>query len=481
VTLLSGSQAATWMLTLGWTLVVPRRIGPHGMGLLVMAWSAFGFFQGFGSLGIWTLLVREIAADARRAPQLIGSAMLIRAVSILPCAGLAALYIRLGHFGSEQALVLSLGTGVAICSLLYQPFLAGLQAIERMEYVAYTEVINKSLLTVSGVALVLMGFGATALAASMLVAAAIVLVLNIVWGQRYFTVDWQIDPARLRALVMDSLPYWSFGIFYNIYLWIDSAMLAVMTYPAIVGWYGAPTKLFGTLMFIPYILSMAWLPRLVAAYNEGSDRLRRAARMPTEHIMMVSLPISVGAALIAGPLVTFLYGPKFAPSGPVFMILALSVAPTYFNIVASQILIACKRQAIWTWALAVACVVNPVLNLFLIQATQQRFQNGAIGAAVSYLLTELLLVGIGLVVVRPYLYRETGLRLGRSAVATVGMAIIVSLVGPLGLVLQVLAGMLTFGVLALFLRVVSIEEIPEVERLLGRFAIVSWVRRLWAW
>jgi O-antigen/teichoic acid export membrane protein len=185
--------------------------------------------------------------------------------------------------------------------------------------------------------------------------------------------------------------------------------------------------------------------------------------------------------LIAGPLVTFLYGPKFAPSVPVFMILALSVAPTYFNIVVSQILIACKRQATWTWALAVACVVNPVLNVFLIRATQQRFQNGAIGAALSYLLTELLLVGIGLVVVRRYLYRETGFRLGRSAVATAGMAISVSLVGPLGLVPQVLAGIITFGVLGLLVRVVSVEEVPDLERLLSRWAIVSWVRRLWAW
>jgi O-antigen/teichoic acid export membrane protein len=478
---LTASQIVTWMLTAIWTLYVPRRIGPDGMGLIVMAWAAAAIFQAFGSLGLRTMLVREIAADPQRAPQLIGSAMVIRAVSIIPCAAITALYLRLGHFGPEHALVLYLATGVAVCTLFFDPMLAGFQALERMQYLAYTEVLNKGLLTACGIALVLMGFKAIALVALMLGAAIAVLVLNLVWSRRYFRIDWRVEPSRLRSLLRAALPYWSYGVFFNVYLWVDSAMLAAMTSTAAVGWYGGPVKLFGTMMFVPVILSMAWLPKLVSAFGESPERLKLVAREPTEQIMILALPISVGAAFIAGPLVAFLYGTEFAPSVPVFAILALSVAPTYFNIVANQILIACNRQMTWTKALGVACLVNPVLNLVLIQVCQQRFHNGAIGAAVAFLVTEVLLAGIGLVVIHSFLHPQTVARLARSAVATAGMAGAVYALGSGGLLVQVLAGGISFLTLALLLRVAPLDVAPGVERVLSRLAIRSWVRRLWAW
>ena len=40
ISMLAGGQLTTWILTAMWTIVVPRGIGPHGMGLLVTAWAA---------------------------------------------------------------------------------------------------------------------------------------------------------------------------------------------------------------------------------------------------------------------------------------------------------------------------------------------------------------------------------------------------------------------------------------------------------
>ncbi|TMD69189.1 MAG: hypothetical protein E6I84_00055, partial [Chloroflexi bacterium] len=136
VSYLSGSLIVTSFVTAVWTLFVPRRIGPHGMGLIVMAWTVSNILGAVWSLGMRTLLVREIAADPGRAAELIGGAMLIRLASIVPCLAMTALYVLLGHFGHEQALVVYLATGVAVCILLSDPLLAAFQAIERMQYLA---------------------------------------------------------------------------------------------------------------------------------------------------------------------------------------------------------------------------------------------------------------------------------------------------------------------------------------------------------
>jgi O-antigen/teichoic acid export membrane protein len=473
VGLLSGSQLITSTLTLAWTLIVPRLLTPAGMGLIVMAWSAAGIFQAVGGLGIRTLLVREIAMDPQRAPRLLGASMIARAVSILPCAVLTAVYVHLGHFDSQQTLVLYLAIGVAACLLFLELLQAAFQAIERMEYLAYADVLNKALLTACGIALALIGFRAITLVGLMLGGAAVALALSLRWSRQFFRIDWRVELSEIRSVIVGGIPYWTYGLFFSLYLWLDAAMLAVMTPIAVVGWYGGPTKLFGSLMVVPAILSMAWLPRLVSAFKHGPDYLKMVTRTPTEQILILGLPASIGAALIASPLITLLYGPAFAPAGPVFTILALAALPTYFNIIANQILIATNRQVIWTKALALASVVNLALNIALIQAFQRRLGNGAIGAALSLLLTELVLFGIAVVVIHPYLHRESVVRVGRSALATLGMAVMVLAVAPFGLAAQVVTGLLSFGVLALLLRVPTPEEHRELERLVSRLPLLG--------
>jgi O-antigen/teichoic acid export membrane protein len=464
VTLLSGSLVATSLLTALWTLVVPRRLGPDGMGFIVIAWSATNIFQALGSLGLRNFMVRELAADWRRAPQLVGSAIMLRLAAVVPFFAVVAVYLRLGHFEAAHALVLYLATAIALFTLLCDPLLSALWAIERLEYQAYADVINKALLSLCGIVLVLLGFGATAFVALMAFAAAVVLGLSFVWSRRYFTIDWQIRPSLLRQIVRDSLPYWSYALFSSFYLWVDSAMLAVLTSTAIVGWYGGPTKLFGFMMFIPVIVLTAWLPRLVAAFTESPERLREVARVPTEQIMILSLPVGVGALLVADPLIRTLYGHAFDGSVPVFAILALAVPATYFNIVAYQILVAAKRQITWTKAIIVASVANPALNLLLIRVFQHRFQNGAIGAALSFMLTEWALTVVGLLVVRQFLQSHTLSTLARSALATIGMAVGVVAARPLGLIAQIVVGALSFAILAVLFRVVTPDDVRNFGR-----------------
>ena len=84
--------------------------------------------------------------------------------------------------------------------------------------------------------------------------------LNLRWSLRHVCLQAKTDVRALRALIQESAPYWAFGVFFMIYLWVDTVMLSLMAAPADVAWYGVATRLFTTLMFVPVILSMAWLP-----------------------------------------------------------------------------------------------------------------------------------------------------------------------------------------------------------------------------
>jgi O-antigen/teichoic acid export membrane protein len=413
------------------------------------------------------LLVREIAADHDRAPRLVGHAIVLRALIALPMLLLIALVMRVVPLDHQTKEAVYLGWGMCIFYLLYEPIQAAFQAFERMRYLAYADMVTKSGVSVLAVGLVLLGVHALGLLLASIAIMGGVLLLNAGWARRHLSIDWRTSSRGLAAMFRDSLPYWSFALFFTVYLWIDSLMLAAMTSTTELGWYAMPTKLFGTLMFIPVILSTAWLPRLVRAFTADHDGFWRAARLPIEVVLALSLPVSAGTVLIAGPLIRAFYGHGFDGSIPVLVVLALCVPPMYLNIMFNQVLVAAGRQMAYTKVMVLASIVNPLLNAGLIPYFERTRHNGAVGAGVALLLTEILLSGIGAVMVRRALRESAVVRLVRTLAATAGMTVAVLLARRLGLVAEVLVGTVTFPVLALAVGVLSREESAELRRLAG--------------
>jgi O-antigen/teichoic acid export membrane protein len=259
--------------------------------------------------------------------------------------------------------------------------------------------------------------------------------------------------------VKDSLAYWSFALFFMIYLWIDTVILSLLTDSKVVGWYGVSTRLFTTLMFVPAILSLAWLPKLVTAFEESPRRLHETARRPIELVLLLGLPICVLTAMTAGPIIRILFGPGFSQAAPVLTVLALVLPLMYLNVMLNQVVVAAKRQSVWTWIMAGATVVNPLFNIALIPLFQSHFGNGAIGAAIALGLTELLIVAVGFVVAgRQVLTAASTFRWLRTAMAGGAMWAVMYATRPFGFVASALVGVLVFMALVPVLRLASPED-----------------------
>jgi hypothetical protein len=125
------------------------------------------------------------------------------------------------------------------------------------------------------------------------------------------------------------------------------------------------------------------------------------------------------------------------------------------------VLISMNRQAAWTWVMAGTTVINPLFNLALIPLTQNIWHNGAIGASISLLLTELVCIGAGYVMIGRVIFDRSSAR--RVAV---GIAIGVAMWGAGYAVERVAGGFaaivvaaVTFPVLARLLRLFTPDEV----------------------
>lgn len=468
VSMLAGGQLVSWASTLAWTLVVPRRLGADQVGVYTLGQAAAGILLMVVGLGLRPFLVREIAADRGRAPHLLGTAIILRGLLAIPALAAAGLFLTIGKLSPDEAIAVLLGWGMTVFFVASEPILAAFQAIEKMRYLAYSTVLTNTAVSIGTIGLVLLGVKADGLILVSVVMVAVLSLLTFVWARGHFRIDFHVSPRDLWHLLVESLPYSSTAAFFTLYLWIDSLMLSVMTPSTVLGWYGLPTRLFGSLMVAPVILSTAWLPQLVRAHQAGSKALLRTARPGIELVLVLSMPVCIGTVLIAQPLVHALFGSGFSGSVPVLTLLALCVPAMYLNIMANQVIIAAKRQALWTRVMAVACVVNPLTNVFLIPYFQRTDGNGAIGAAIAMVITEITLAAISLYLVRNALNSQSLVRLLKGAIATAGMAGAVALALRAGLLSGIAAGLVTFPALAVLVRVLSADERAMLRQMLAR-------------
>lgn len=470
VTVLASAQLITWTMTLLWTLVVPRALGPSGLGTIMAAWSITGILGVVLGLGTRNYLVRETVVRPDSAPGLIGTALVLRVVlSPLLIVG-AIVYGELVGWDHDAQVVLYLATAATIFVQIAEPMQAGFQATERMEYLAYSDIISKSGQGLVGIVIVLLGFGTIGVTACWAVMTGVVVVLDLYWLRGLVRIDLRTNLQRMVSLARASLPYWAFGVFFMLYLWIDFVMLSLLTSDEVVGWYAVPTRLFQTLMFLPVAVATAWLPHFVRGFEEGDGKLKEAARQPIELVLLLSLPIAALTAVMADPVINLLYGEAYAHSVPVMAILGLCIPAMYMNIMLSQVLIAMNRQASWTWVMAVTTVINPLFNLALIPLTQHAYDNGAIGAAISLLLTEIVVVAAGIWLIGRRVFDAGSVRrtaLGLVAATAAGAAAYFSM-GMIGWVAGLAIGVVAFVAMAALLRIFTSAEIDLMRQALRR-------------
>ncbi|MGH2515084.1 MAG: polysaccharide biosynthesis C-terminal domain-containing protein, partial [Ktedonobacterales bacterium] len=99
--------------------------------------------------------------------------------------------------------------------------------------------------------------------------------------------------------------------------------------------------------------------------------------------------------------VSLLHYPKtFTEISPLIAILAINMPLVAVDMVLGTVLIALGKQKSWTLVGVVACVANPLVNLWAIPFTQHVFGDGAIGASITTVQSEVIMF-VGALILRP--------------------------------------------------------------------------------
>lgn len=382
------SQVITWTSSFVLMLFLPRYLGPVEYGVLYYAISVCGLAVLLMDLGFTTMFVKEIARDRIALSSLLTNGAILRLI-VWPLSLILAVGYVVIEGSSAQTIYLVLALGIAnlffgLYDLIHRAFIG----LEQMQYRSMALIVEKGFLAIAGVAVLLLGQKSVAIAIVMLLSMALNLLISHYFLKKTGDVRFVLEPHKWRPMVRRGLPFMFSMMISFIYFRIDVLMLKSMTNEAVVGWYGAPYRLFDTLMFFPNILNTAVFPVLSRFVQSSREHVDHTARWILNLTLFVAIPVAVLLVVLADSIIPLIFGAQYHNSVVLLQILSVSLLLIYVDFVFNTVLVSHDMQRKIVVVSAIATVVNIGVNLFLIRYFQEHHGNGAIGAAIATAITE---------------------------------------------------------------------------------------------
>lgn len=446
-------------------LLLANWLGDEGYGVFGFLQSVTMLVAFLAHMNLQLLVAREVAREPERASTWLGQGLAAVLLAAVPSIAVVIGYVWLFD-GRADVVALALPAGLTLTAMSLGVVVQGtLQGLRQMRAFPLANLVGKLFLLAGLVGVLAAGFGLAgvflAQAAALLVTAGILLLV----ATRSVGLPRLDGIGPLFEMIKTAIPFSLNRLFGSIYLASDVLIIAIFHADAEVGYYKIAALLLTNLAVVSGIFVDALYPRLAKARGkptEAGDELTFALRM----LLLMGVPMAVGGMCVATDLVDLALADGFIAAVPAMLVLLPILPVRYANHLAGSALSAFDRQPERTRSTLYAALLNVGANLALVPVL------GALGAAITTLITEgLLCVWLWSRVardVRGVRFVGASIRVGISAA---GMAAVVWPLGwvplsvALRLPLQVVAGVIVYGILSFVLRAWRISDLRRVRGL----------------
>jgi O-antigen/teichoic acid export membrane protein len=435
-------------LDLAFAMVFLRVLGPAEAGNYAWIVVVIGYFDILQGFGMNTWLTREVARQPDHLGREIGRVLGARALFwlgvVLVTAALAGPLAGPLDVTPDKAIALLLLALAMAPAGLAAALTAVFQAYERMEYPAAVTVMTTVLKVALGLLALGLGYGfvglaAVALAVNVLtLGALVVLFMDLVGWPRL-----RLAPRAGLGLVGEAYPFMMNNLLASLFFRLDSLLLPPLAGDVALGWYSAAYRVVDGFNLIPANFTLALFPLLSRRGQADRAALARVYRRALKVLLLLGVPISVGTALLAEPLVLFFAGPAYVPQAAWALRVLIWFLPfSFVNGVTQYVLIAVDRQRFLTIAFLIATTFNLVANLIMIPRASY------LGAALVTVLSEVVLLGpFWWAITRSLPPVSLPQLVWRPAVAAAGMALVVVPLAEWNWPLSIPLGAAVYGVM----------------------------------
>ncbi len=358
-------------------------MGPQDFGIWNYIIASSAFFAAFSSLGIESILVRELIKTPEKERELLGSSFILKLiggfVSVIASVLMILILDGFNHQYVIFSIIVSSGfifQSTDVIDYFFQAKVESKRTIKGKGLVFLITSLLKILLIISDQPLSYF----VILSTIEILMTAIVLVLCFLKAEES-PFKWKWESSTAKSLLSSSWPLALSSVVIMLYMRLDQVMLGQMQTITEVGIYTAAVKLCEIWYFIPMIICSSIYPGILKSKDSNPDLFRKSLMWLYFSFFWFSLCVSCSLLLFDDLIIDLLYGDGFEGANRVLVIYGFSLIPTFLGIASSQYLMAFDLTRISLYRTILGLSTNLLLNLYLVP------EHGAIGAAWATLIS----------------------------------------------------------------------------------------------
>lgn len=392
-------------------LVVARQFGAEAYGLFSLAIMVVGISASLASLGLGEGLARFI--PIYRGTNKINEARFIfkktLKITVFLSIILAILLYGYSNFIattffkdpnlSDFLRIFSLSIPFAVSGGV---FLAALRAYEKVrEYSLTLNVVQTASRVLAILFLIYLGLQSSSISYSYLISIIIVFLVSYYYCKS--RIPEILSKSKINnnkkkeitsSLLSYSLPLLITGIVYSLFFWVDSFTIAYLKSATEVGIYNSAVTIALLLLVIPEIFMQLFFPLISKENAKGNKKLiSELSKQVTKWIFLINLPLLTLFILFPREGINILFGQEFISAANSLRILSIGVIAYSISLVSYNLVNMSGKSRKTLLYMAIATVVNFVLNFLFIPMQKIWFienSSGINGAALATTLSMFL-------------------------------------------------------------------------------------------
>ena len=357
---------------------VARYLGPERFGLLSYANSFVGLFLALATLGLDSIVIRELVKNPESRNELLGTAFGLKIFGTI----IMWFFILVSVPIIENDNQTNIFIAILSFAILFQVFNVidfNYQAEVKSKYVVKVQFFQ--LIFSSSTKLFLIFIKAPLLwfvwvycFDTFLLAIGLVVIYMIKSGN-FLLWRWKWEFAR--TLMRDSWPLILSGIIVSIYVNIDQVMIKHMIDEQAVGIYAIATRISTAWYFIPIAITSSMFPAILNAKYNNSSIYQQRLQALYDILVWLAILIAIVILCLSESIIDLLVGQEYAPAASVLSIAIIAGIFTNIGLINNKFFEAENRQIDILYRSLLGVSVNIFLNIILIK------KYGIYGAAMA--------------------------------------------------------------------------------------------------
>jgi O-antigen/teichoic acid export membrane protein len=368
-----------------------RYLGPSDYGLFSYVVSFTGLFTVFATLGLDSIVVRELVNNQNREKDIIGTAFVLKLCGSLLSLLAIAIVLNLSNSDYNTNLLIF----IVASSTLFQSFNVidfYFQSKVMGKFVALANIISFFLGSLTRFVLIffeapLLAFAWAIFFDSFLLSIALFF-FYFKHKRISFLTFFNFNIKDSIFLLKNSWPLILSGALISLYMKIDQVMLKKMLGNESVGQYSAAVRLSELWYFLPLIISTTFFPAIINAKKQNEKLYLSRIQSLNKFMFWTAFLIAVFMSFFSGWIVDILYGPSYSQSGPVLAIHIWAAIFVFIGVANNNYLIAENLQVYSILNTFIGAIVNIVLNFILIPRIG--IEGAALATLIAYFISAYL-------------------------------------------------------------------------------------------